>query len=196
MRNSCDACAIGVMLKKYVFGEGCESGGGEMRLECARRIQWLDAVEEEGLVRRCGAQAKDEWMEWCCWWCCSCSDRQAGCWSCISSSWWPVLVWTCCVVSKPSPCGPFPSRRRAGCALQRLPALGLAAATNQHRPGQTRREVCAGTVYGTSNIRAQLLHVPDPRHCFPGDDMRAPLDSDHTFEHSKVNTALAGGWTT
>jgi hypothetical protein len=32
----------------------------EMRLECAQRIQWPGAVEEGGLVRRCGAQAKDE----------------------------------------------------------------------------------------------------------------------------------------
>jgi len=48
VRNSYDARAIKVMLKKYVFGEGCESGGEEMRLECAQRIQWPDAVEEVG----------------------------------------------------------------------------------------------------------------------------------------------------
>ena len=48
MRNSCDACAIKVMLKKYGFGEE------------------YNAVEEGGLVRRCGAQSKDEEME--VWW--------------------------------------------------------------------------------------------------------------------------------
>ena len=63
MRNSCDARAIKVMLKKYAFGEGCESGGEEMRLGRAQRIQWPDAVEEGGLVRRCGAQAKDKVVE-------------------------------------------------------------------------------------------------------------------------------------
>ena len=71
MRNSCDARAIKVMLKKYVFGEGC---GEETRLECAQRIQWPGAVEEGGLVRRCGAQAKNEEMELWWWWCCWCSD--------------------------------------------------------------------------------------------------------------------------
>lgn len=37
MRNSCDACVIKVMLKKYAFGEGCACGGEEKRLECARK---------------------------------------------------------------------------------------------------------------------------------------------------------------
>ena len=63
MRNSCDARAIKVMLMKYVFGEGCECGGEETRLGCAQRIQWPGAVEEGGLVRRCGAQTKNEEME-------------------------------------------------------------------------------------------------------------------------------------
>jgi hypothetical protein len=35
------------------------------------------------------------------------------------------LAQACFVVKHPSPRGPFPSRRLAGCALQRLPALNL-----------------------------------------------------------------------
>lgn len=72
MRNSCNARAIKVMLKKYAFGEGCESGAE--RCGSSARKEY-NAVEEGGLVRRCGAQAKDEEVE-SCWWCCWCSSRQ------------------------------------------------------------------------------------------------------------------------
>lgn len=80
---------------------------------------------------------------------------------------------------------PFPPASRLHLAT---PASSEPAAATS--TGRTRREAYAGTVYGTSNIRAQLLHGPYHCHCFVSDDAHPWI------QNMQVNTAVNIGWLT
>lgn len=127
MRNSFDCLAIWCCGRNMRAPEDA-SADAEVMLEArAQRIDKLGAVEEGGLVRRWTAQAEDGEMEWWCW----CSDGQAELqagWSISSRRRWLVLV---VVVNHLQAAAP--SRRRAGCALQRGFPAGCATAHTTQR---------------------------------------------------------------